>query len=343
MNFSVLIPHFKSKITAYSVAKFIEYAEGEDVEIIVIDNSYPHDSIKHLAPFRGNIKIYTDLSDQISSHGIAYDRVVPLLQNQWFITAESDSFPTKPYLNYYKAIITQMKSEGVGKYEAAGSKLKLSGGEFVHTCGALYNTFLWRDAMAYCKKMPYTYFPNMSNFNGFASHLMVHDDILNDFLSEPEDFIELSDSYKPYSAELAMKKARWYKPVVGPFHNGCGNNHEYLNTYGFRTIESEAKNILLNNKLKLINRVGSEPGQWLSYYMAACGMSVFEIPTETKWMNGRVNQQQEYTLNEAGIKHIWAGSSYLDMKGTEMNDVYEFKHNQVDELYNSLPDHQKII
>ena len=26
-----------------------------------------------------------------------------------------------------------------------------------------------------------------------------------------------------------------------------------------------------------------------------------------------------------------------------MNDVYEFKHSQIEELYNSLPEHQKII
>ena len=47
-------------------------------------------------------------------------------------------------------------------------------------------------------------------------------------------------------------------------------------------------------------------------------------------------------LNEAGIKHIWAGSSYLDMKDTDFNDVYEFKSKLIEELYNSLPDNQKI-
>jgi hypothetical protein len=335
MKLSVLIPHFKSKITAYSVAKFIEYSEGEDVEIIVINNSYPHESIKYLDPFIGKINIFTFNHSTISSHGIAYDRTIPFMSNKWFITAESDSFPTMPYLPYYKSLI------GKG-YDAAGSKLKLSGGEFVHTCGALYNKSLWDDAKRYCDRMPYTYFPNMSMFSNFASHLMVHNDILNDFLSEPEDFVELSDSYKPYSADMALQKAEWYKPVVNPFHNGCGNNNEYLQTYGQRTIESEAKNVLLDNKRKLVNRIGAEPGQWLSWYMAACKMNVFEIPTETKWMEGRINEQQEYTLNEAGIRHIWAGSSYLDMKGTAMNDVYEFKHNQIEELYNSLPEHQKI-
>lgn len=335
MKFSIIIPHFKSKITAYAVSKFIEHAEGEEVEIIIINNSYPDKSIKYLEPFAGKLNIFTFNHPTISSHGIAYDRAIPFISRKWFITAESDSFPTRPYLKYYKSIIEK-------GYDAAGSKLKLSGGEFVHTCGALYNVDLWKDAKRYCERMPYTYFPNMSQFSGFASHLMVHDDILNAFLSEPEDYIELSDAYKPYSAELAKSKANWYKPVVNPFHNGCGNNNEYLQTYGQRTIESEKKNVLLNNKLKLINRVGQEPGQWLSYYMAACNMNVFEIPTETQWMKDRVNEQQEYTLNEAGIKHIWAGSSYLDMKGTEMNDVYEFKHNQVEELYNTLPEHQKI-
>lgn len=334
MKFSILIPHFKSKITAYSVAKFLEFGEDR-VDVVVIDNSFPDNSIKCLAPFKERINIIHNYSEKISSHGIAYDMVVPQLRTDWFITAESDSFPIKPYVKYYSNLI----DEG---YDAAGSKLRLSGGEFIHVCGAMYNKELWHDAKRYCDKMPYTYFPNMSKFHGFASHLMVHDDILNDFLSEPEDYIELSESYKPYSANAAIGKAEWYKPVVGPFHNGCGNNHEYLQTYGLRTIESEAKNVLLDNKRKLLNRVGAEPGQWLSWYMAACGMKVFEIPTETKWMIGRENQQQAYTLNEAGIKHIWAGSSFLDMKGTEMNDVYEFKNTQIEQLYNSLPEHQKI-
>lgn len=335
MTLSILIPHFKSKITAYSVAKFLEYSEGAEVEIIVIDNSYPHDSIKCLDPFKDKINIITEISNKISSHGIAYDGVVPLLNTEWFITAESDSFPVRPYIEYYQSLINK-------GYDAAGSKLKLSGGEFVHVCGGLYNKNIWQDAKNYCDKIPYTYFPNMSMISGFASHLMVHNDILNDFLSEPEDFIELSSSYKPYSAELAMKKADWYRPVVNPFHNGCGKNNESVHTYGFRTIESESPNVLLDNKLKLVNRVGAEPGQWLSWYLAACDKKVFEIPTEIKWINGKENQQQEYTLNGAGIKHIWAGSSYLDMKGTTMNDVYEFKHNQIEELYNSLPEHQKI-
>lgn len=332
--FSILIPHFKSKITAYSVAKFLEYGEDK-VNVVVIDNSYGHNSINYLNPFKDKIEIIPNISDQIASHGVAYDQVIPNLGTDWFICAESDSFPTKKYVGYYSNLIER-------GYDAAGSKLRLSGGEFIHTCGAMYNRELWVDAKKYCSNIPYTYFPNMSIFHGFDSHLMIHDDVLNAVLAEPEDYIELSNSYKPYSAELALQKAYWYKPVVGPFHNGCGKDHEYLKTYGLRTIESGAKDVLLDNKRKLINRIGAEPGQWISWYMAACNRNVFEVPTETRWMQGRVNEQQEYTLNEAGIKHIWAGSSYLDMKGTAMNDVYEFKHNQIEELYNSLPEHQKI-
>jgi len=334
MKLSILIPHYKSKITAYSVAKFIEYGQ-DNVDIVIIDNSPLHDSVQYLSPFKDQIKIITNLSNQISSHGIAYDMVIPELETAWFITAESDSFPTKEYVDYYRSLVDN-------GCDAAGSKLKLSGGEFVHVCGGFYNIKLWGDAKKYCDKIPYTYFPNMSMSHGFASHLMVHDDILNDFLSEPEDYIELSSAYKPYSAEKAMRQAEWYKPVVGPFHNGCGKNNESVHTYGFRTIESEAPNVLLDNRLKIINRVGAEPGQWLSWYMKAIDRRVFEMPTEVKWMTGKENQQQEYTLNEAGIKHIWAGSSYLDMKGTAMHDVYEFKHNQIEELYNSLPEHLKI-
>jgi hypothetical protein len=171
---------------------------------------------------------------------------------------------------------------------------------------------------------------------------MVHKSIVNEVLAEPEDFIELADGYKPYYPQLAEKKAAHYSPVVGPFHNGMGKNNESIHSYGQRTMESEVGNVLLDNKWKIIKRIGAEPGQWLAWWQKAMGYKIFEIPTEIQWLPNRENQQQEYTLMENGFKHIWAGSSYLDMKGTEMNDVYEFKKNQIEKLYNSLPDHQKI-
>lgn len=338
METTIIIPHYRNgKITAYAVSQYLKFKKNHSLTIIIGDNSQD-ESIRYLAPFMDSFIHVSFPKDKIQSHGVLIDEVLKsgLVKSDYFITAESDSFPiNEQYLDYYEKLTKD-------KVDAAGSVLSLSGGTYLHPCGAIYKKSNWDDAKRYCDIIPYTYFPNISMVNGFASHLMVHDDILNDFISEPEDYIELSGSYKPYSAETAMQKAAWYRPVVNPFHNGCGKNNESIYTYGLRTIKSESNNVFLDNRLKLINRIGAEPGQWFSWYLSSCNKNMYEIPTEIKWMEGRINEQQEYTINEAGIKHIWAGSSYLDMKGTAMNDVYEFKHNQIEELYNSLPEHQKI-
>jgi len=59
-------------------------------------------------------------------------------------------------------------------------------------------------------------------------------------------------------------------------------------------------------------------------------------------MNGREGQQQEYTLNEAGVKHLWAISSYTERGSSNVEDIYEAKRKLPDELYSTLPENQKI-
>lgn len=337
MKFTIIIPHYKNaKTTAYSVAQFLKFKGRHDVKIIVINNSFSDDSIKGLEPFKDEIIILDNTSDKISSHGIALDLGMETVETEWVITAESDSFPTSEnWLDYYVRLI----NEG---YDGAGSLLQLSGGKYIHPAGALYKWDIWRKASDYCNAIEYHYFPNMSMRESFACHTMIHHSILKDFLNSPEDYIELSDSYRGLHMLQIMDKCKHYKPVVGPFHNGMGRNDESIYTYGKRTMESEALNILLDNKKKIVNRIGAEPGQWLAWWQKAMGYKIFEIPTKTFWLPGKENQQQGYTINEAGFIHIWAGSSYLDMKGTGQNDVYEFKKNQIEQLYNSLPEHQKI-
>ena len=65
-------------------------------------------------------------------------------------------------------------------------------------------------------------------------------------------------------------------------------------------------------------------------------------PPEIKWMPNRIGQQQEYTLNEAGIKHLWAISSYVERGSENVEDIYEAKRRLPDELYETLPDSQKV-
>lgn len=337
MKVTVLIPHFKSKITAYSVSQFLKNVGEHEMELIVINNSYPDESIECLKPFEGQIKIIDHITTQISSHGIALDIGMQHASNDIVITAESDSFPTTDnWLDYYQNLLY----EG---YEAAASILQLSGGRYGHPAGAMYRKTIWQEAKRYCDKIQYSYFPNMgTRGDGFDYHMMIHSSILEQVLENPNDWFELSKGYEELTKEEMIAKRNYYLPVVAPFHNGMGRNSESIHTYGQRNELTGVPNVLLTDKPKLVYRIGEEPGQNLWYWMLAKQKKIFAIPTEIKWMENRENQQQEYTINAAGFKHIWCGSSFLSMKDTDYNDVYEFKNNQIEELYNSLPKHQKI-
>jgi len=333
----ILIPHFKQgKITAYTISQLLKYKGKHEIEIYVINNNSGDGSEKYFAPFRGLIKYYEYPKDIIQSHGVSFDWILPKTKNEWFITIESDGFPTNDtWLDYYENLI----NEG---YDGAISLLKLSGGSYGHPCGGLYNKKIWQEAKRYCNEVQYAYFPNMSVSGGFDCHLMIHKDIVEKVLAEPYDYIELAEGYKGLTRQQMVARMMYYSPVVGCFHNGMGRSNESLRTYGHRTPESEIPNVLLTDKPKLVNRMGYEPGQWLYYWQMAMGKNIFHVPTETFWLPNRENQQQEKTVMENGFTHCWAGSSYLDMKDGDFNDVYEFKHNLIEGLYNSLPNNQKI-
>jgi hypothetical protein len=341
VNITILIPHYKNgPLMAYTLSQLIRYKGYHDIQIIIIDNNHEDGSLqKYCNPLWDKyIWVAPYLSDKLSSHGIAFDYAMGIVQNEWFITLESDSFPIKPgWLDYYENLI----NEGV---DAAGSLLKLSGGTYLHPCAALYRKSIWEEAKAYVDTIPYNYYPNFMMRDNFPVHTMIHKSLVEEIADNPNDWVELSSEYKNNTKETMLKKLTHYSPVgCGVFHNGMGGRQESIKTYGSRTPESEAAYAVLTSKnQKIIGRLGHEPGQFLHYLMANWGKKIAYIPTETKWMEGKENQQQEYTINEAGIKHLWCGTSYLGLKDTAQNDIYEFKKNQIEELYNSLPEHQKI-
>jgi hypothetical protein len=310
-----------------------------EVEIIVIDNNAGDGTIDSLVPFDQYIKILQYPKDRLQSHGLAFDWIIEEghLKTEWFITVESDSFPTNDkWLDYYEDIINK-------GYDAAGSYLKLSGGYYLHPCGALYNKKVYEEAQQYVKNIPYKYVPNLAMKENFPCHCMIHKNIWNEFLLSPKDFIDINPSIK--SADMIRQQEEYYRPCAkGVFHNGMGGLQEYLSNYGSRTTHTDPPHILLNEgHSEIIHRMGYEPGQHFSYWMIATGKKIFKVPTKEQWLPNRMNQNQEYTEMINGFRHCWGVSSYhgADIEG--MKDVIEFKKNQVDELYNSLPENLKLI
>lgn len=334
---TILIPHYKTgMMTAYTVSELLTYTHGSEVDIVVIDNNPGDGSIEYLNPFLKWIGIVEYPKNKLQSHGIAFDYVLPLIKTEYFLTLESDAFPTKAFLPYYRSIIEC-------GFDMGGSLLTLSGGSFLHPAGGIYKTSLWHECKKHCEEMPYDYFPNMLLRDNFKMHTMIHRDYLDQVLENPDDWFELSDDYKPYSRKLAEEKRDHYKPVCGPFHDGRGGRQENIKTFGGRTWESEAPFAISNPKWqKIIGRVGEEPGQALFYWAKSMGKRIFYIPTEVKWMPGKEHRQQEYTLNEAGIKHLWAISAYHDYTPEDEKDVAKIKQSIPEHLYGTLPPNQRI-
>jgi len=336
MKFSIILCHWKTgKMTAYTVAQILKYKGDHDIEILICDNNADDGSIKYLEPFKDQITVFPYPKDKLQSHGIGYDVLFEMASNEWVICMESDSFPTKEgWLDYYLQFIDS-------GCDAAGSHLELSGGAYMHPAGALYRRGAWLEAALYCKNIEYFYFPNMAMKESFACHIMVHKSIVNNFLICPEDYIELSEGYKPYFPQKAEQKATHYMPVVGPMHNGMGRLQESVRTYGQRTYSDDVPNLLLDNRAKIIYRIGYEPGQWFNYWLLANNKKIYNIPTEVRWLPGKERQQQERTIMENGLTHLWAISAYHD---TQLNDsdVAKIKQTIPEQLYETLPNHQKI-
>ena len=336
MKFSIIFVHFKTgKMSAYTVAQILKHKGDHEIEILICDNNAGDGSVAYLESFKEHIKVVDYPKDKLQSHGIGYDVLFELAQNEWVICMESDSYPTKEgWLDYYVRLI----NEG---YDGANSLLTLSGGIYGHPAGGLYKRSIWVEAWKYCKEVEYFYFPNIAMKEAFACHAMVHHSIINQFLTNPDDYIELADGYKPYYPKKAEEKCVHYLPTVGPMHNGMGRLQESLKTYGARNPETEVPNIILDNRAKVIYKIGYEPGQHHYYWQLAKGYKIYSISTEVKWLEGKEGQQQEYTLTENGVKHCWGISAY---HGTDLKDgdVAKIKQSLPEELYETLPPHQKI-
>ncbi len=327
--YTIIIPHYKSKITAYTVHKILQHSKRK-VHIIVVDNSNG-EGIEYLNPYAQHITLLSYPPNLMQSHGLAYDYAMEVVETEWFICMESDSYPTQDnWLDYYDNLIDK-------GYDAAGSLLTLSGGLYMHPAGALYKRSVWEEAKHYVRTIEYAYFPNMIESEGFDCHTMVRADVLVNFLDLPHLYGELAKGYKGKDKKYFLQKLEEYRPIAeSVFHNGMGNAQESIHTFTLRSIHSDPYKIMQDNEDDVILRIGFEPGQFLCYWMLANDKRLFYIPTEIKWLKGRQNQQQEYTLTDNGVRHEWGISAYHKCDAELLQDIVEFKAKKVEELYNSI-------
>jgi len=338
MKLSVIICHYKNgKATAYAIHQILKHKKNHDLQILICDNSNG-EGVEYLEPFKGDIEIHRLPSYLLQSHGVGYSYLGSFVTNDFVLCMESDSYPiSDDFIDYYDPLI----EDG---YDMAAPLLKLSGGQYFHPCGGIYKRKAIEEAEAYCSNsnMSYHYLPNSAMVNGFPNHLMVHDKIWRFFLDEPHAFVELPDNRKFLTAKEWEKIELGYSSVVCAFHNGMGKYKETINDYGARGIITDPAGIILDHQDKIIVRMGYEPGQWLSYWMLATSKKIAQIPVTVKWMEGKENQQQEYTITDGGILHEWGLSSYYGAHNKDIQDIVDFKNRRTEMNYLSLPEEYKI-
>ncbi len=308
MHFTILLPTYKTgDMTAYSIRRMLECRGRHTINIIVIDNGngigmdeLPDDPLVRILPYP---------TDRLQSHGIAFDfalQTIPDLISECFITVESDSFPMDDrWLDHMEGWANQ-------GWDMVGSKLKLSGGTYIHPAGAMYRKKNWSEAMETVRGYGYHFYETLLPP---CFHVMSRD-----IVDGAED-----------------KKKRFLPIAEGVFHQGMGFNDEALETYGNRNMESEPPTILPRSGNDRYTRMMYEPGQWFAYWHAATGKRIKEVPTKIQWLPNRENQAQEYTLMENGFKHLWGITAYTACEnGESVSDVVAFKRRQLAEICKSI-------
>jgi len=308
--YTCLIPHYKTKITAYCLHQIFKHS-GNRVNVLVISNS-GLEGLDYIEPYAERIRTIIYPLNRMQSHGLAFDYAIEngLVKTDYFITLESDSYPTNDnWLSYYDNLI----DEG---YDMAASRLKLSGGEYYHPAGAMYRLDSWHQCKEYVEKLneAYYYYPNFALKEGFMCHVMM----------------QKHTAVRP--------EAKDYLPIAhSVFHNGMGYNQESYSTYGNRNTITGVDDFLKKNSNDyMVYRMGYEPGQFFGYWHLATGKKVYSIPTEVTWMPNRVNQQQECTKTENGIIHIWGGTAMTLTSDASVEDITRRKTELTEQLYNSI-------
>lgn len=196
----------------------------------------------------------------------------------------------------------------------------------------VYTLQAWHEAKQLVEEWnaKYDYYPNMLMKDGFPCHVMSD---RSEWNAIPMHLFHHSYFATPKETHLEN-----YLPIAqSVFHNGMGAQQESYLTYGQRNTHTQGVLSNFNPSERLIYRMGYEPAQWFSYWHLAHGKKVKDIPTTTEWMPNRVNQQQEGTMTENGVFHIWGVTAYGTSPDTaSVQDIIDRKKQITEELYNSI-------
>lgn len=317
MKVSVIIPHYQTWVwTAVCVHAFRKFPVSVEQEIIVVNNSPEHPSIKVLTETElgKGARILCGYPD-FYSHGMGYDVGAASAESDWLFTSETDSFPTrKGWFEPYKDQAMTHDANLIGPEIPQGA------GRYIHPAGALISRKIlnaagqWRE-----QHKEWMFAPGAAIEAGLsdkAYHVVAKESWLAD---------------KPLSAAVRQQIELW--KAAKAWQEMRAFEDDDFATYMHRTM---VHNFTPQPGRDAYHKIGYEAGQWLAYFAEAKGWKVVRAPVKLEWMNGFEGQQAARSVVFDGFMHVWCGTvSSLD---NNINPyVRAYKLEQADEHFNSLP------
>lgn len=313
---SILIPSYKSfRWIAVCINQFKKFGLPVESEIIVCDNSPGHPSIKALTEtsLGEGIKIVYGNPD-FPSHGQGYQKAYESADGDYIFTAESDSFPTR--MGWFDEYVKASAS-----FDYIGPEMPMGGGTYIHPAGALTHRGVIHAAEEWqANHKDWAFVPGAGaklKTSDRAYHVVV---------------------YKPWLEDLGLVDAELRKEInlwgnVGVWQEmRCFDEdtfENYMHRKGITNWEP------VPNKFSY-NKIGFEPGQWLSYFAQSHGFKCLKAPTYIHWMPGREGCQAEYSTVFGGFMHVWGGTVCHVSKKDMSHEVVASKKSKCDRYFHEL-------
>lgn len=315
---SILIPHYRTfRTTASCIWNFKKYGLPIESEIVLCNNSPGHQSIRAITEtsLGEGIKI-VEGNANFPSHGQAYQKSYESCDGDWIFTAESDSFPTRMgwFNEYLKASVD---------YDYIGPEIPMGGGTYIHPAGALTHRGVIGAAEGWqANHKDWIFIPGAGaklKTSDRGYHVVAHKEWLND--------LPMVDSEMQKEIELWRNVGVWQE----------------MRSFDEDTFDNYSQRIGVNNWEPIdgkysYNKIGYEPGQWLSYFSQSHGFRCLKAPTHIEWMARQEGRQAAYSDVFGGFRHLWCGT-VSRVSAKDLNpQVVSFKMDQEKKYFYELPE-----
>lgn len=313
---SIILSHYMSfRWLPACIWHLKQYGIPVPCEILVANNSIDHPSIKTITETElgEGVQIVPGMRD-FPSHAMGLDLCYKHATGSHIFAMETDSFPTRSgwFDEYVKAS---------AKYDLIGPEVPMGGGTFIHPAGSLYTRELieavkeWQSAhheWIFCPGAG-----QMLKTSDKAYHVVAHQSWLAERAIQP-DLREAIDLWKR----------------MGPFQEMRSFDEDTFENYMTRT---GITNLEPRGGKETYNKIGHEPGAFISWFAEKRGYKVLRAPTHIEWMAGKTGQQAAFSTVFGGFRHCWCGTVSSIPNGLA-EDVRQFKLKQCAEEFAKLPE-----